>query len=146
MRYKVPQNVQREDQILWFLTLRQVIILIIGFAISYTLWSSMSKAYEMNQLEIIIVWIPAALAAAIAFLKIHGISIFRFVLLQIEQLMFRPPRRRWIKHGGEPFVSMTTAFTMSGEKKKEKISREAQTYSNESVHDIVKTLDTSGLK
>ena len=146
MRYKVPQNVQREDQILWFLTLRQVIILILGFGISYSLWSSMSKNYDLNQIEIILLWIPAALAAAISFLKIHGISIFKFVLLQIEQLMFRAPRRRWMKHAGEPFVSMTTPFTMSGVKKRKEINREAQVFSADKVRDIAKTLDTSGLK
>lgn len=147
MRYKVPQNVQREDQILWFLTLRQVIILIVGFGLSYVLWSSLSKQYELNQIETILLWIPAALAAAICFVKIHGISIFKFILLQIEQLMFRPPRRRWIKHAGEPFVSITTPFTMDGGKKKEKkINREAQEFSEEKVRDIAKTLDTSGLK
>lgn len=147
MRYKVPQNVQREDQILWFLTLRQVIILIVGFGLSYTLWSSLTKQYDLNQLEVILLWIPAALAAAICFVKIHGISIFKFVLLQIEQLIFRPPRRRWIKHAGEPFVSMTTPFTINANEKKEKnINREAQVFSEETVRDIAKTLDNSGLK
>ena len=145
MRYKVPQDVQREDQILWFLTLRQVIILILGFGLSYFLWSSMSKNYDLNQVETILVWIPAALAAAISFLKIHGISVFKFVLLQIEQNMFRPPRRRWIKHAGEPFVSMTTPFTMSGEKKKKEINTQAQEFSEDAVRDIAKTLDNSGL-
>ncbi len=146
MRYKVPQNVQREDEILWFLTLRQVIILIVGFGISYFLWSSLSKTYELNQFEIILLWLPAGLSAAISFLKIHGISIFKFVLLQFEQIMFRPPRRRWIKHAGEPFVSMTTPFTMSGVQKKKEINREAQVFSEQSVHDIAQTLDASGLK
>ena len=116
MRYKVPQDVQREDQILWVLTLRQVIILIIGFGFSYMLFSSLNKQYELNQIEQILIWIPGAMAAALAFVKIKGIPLIKFILLLLEKL-FRPAHRKWVKHGGDPFVSMTTPFSMTKEKK-----------------------------
>ena len=131
MRFKVPQNVQREDQILWFLTLRQVIILILGFGISYTLFNSLSKQYDLNQIEVILCWLPAAISVTISFLKIHGISLFKFVLLQIEQFIFRQPRRRWVKHAGEPFVSMTTQFSMKTVKKQAQMDTRQEEFSSE---------------
>lgn len=145
MRFKVPQDVQREDQILWFLTLRQVIILILGFGISYTLFNSLSKQYDLNQLEIILCWIPAAISVAISFLKIHGISLFKFVLLQFEQKIFRQPRRRWIKHAGEPFVSMTTPFSMKTVEKFSGTEMKQEEFSSEKVHSLAKLLDNEGV-
>ncbi len=145
MRFKVPQDVQREDQILWFLTLRQVIVLILGFGISYTLSNSLSKQYELHQIEIILCWIPAALSATIAFLKIHGISLFKFVLLQIEQVVFRQSRRRWMKHAGEPFVSMTTPFSMKTVKKQPEMDTHQEEFSSEKVRSLAKLLDSEGV-
>ncbi len=145
MRFKVPQNVQREDQILWFLTLRQVIILVVGFGISYTLFNSLSKQYDLNQLEVILCWVPAGISAIICFLKIHGISLFKFVLLQLEQLLFRQPRRRWVKHAGEPFVSMTTPFSMKMEKQEAPQKMRQEEFSSEKVRSIAHILDSDGV-
>ncbi len=145
MRFKVPQNVQREDQILWFLTLRQVIILILGFGISYTLFNSLSKQYDLNQIEVILCWLPAAISVTISFLKIHGISLFKFVLLQIEQFIFRQPRRRWVKHAGEPFVSMTTQFSMKTVKKQAQMDTRQEEFSSEKVRSLAKLLDSEGI-
>jgi hypothetical protein len=145
MRFKVPQDVQREDQILWFLTLRQVVILILGFGISYTLSNSLSKQYELHQVEIILCWIPAAISATIAFLKIHGISLFKFALLLIEQTAFRQSRRRWMKHAGEPFVSMTTPFSMKTVKKQAEIDIHQEEFSSEKIRSLAKLLDSDGL-
>jgi len=145
MRFKVPQDVQREDQILWFLTLRQVILLILGFGISYVLFNSLSKQYELNQIESILCWVPAGIAVTIAFLKIHGISLFKFVLLQLEQFIFRQPRRRWVKHAGEPFVSMTTPFTMKTVQKQPEIERHQEEFTSEKVRSLAKLLDSEGV-
>ncbi len=145
MRFKVPQDVQREDQILWFLTLRQVILLILGFGISYVLFNSLSKQYDLNQLEVILCWVPAGIAVTIAFLKIHGISLFKFVLLQLEQFIFRQPRRRWVKHAGEPFVSMTTPFSMKTIKKQPEIEAHQEEFTTKKVHSLAKLLDSEGV-
>ncbi len=117
MRYKVPQDVQREDQILWFITLRQLIILIIGFGISYTMFNSLNKIFVLDEISQILIWFPAGLAAAFAFLKVKGLPLFQFILLLIEQTFFRPPRRRWSQNGGSPFVSLTVPFSLKMKKK-----------------------------
>lgn len=108
MRYKVPQNVQREDQILWFITLRQLIILLVGFGISYTIFVKMKAKYDLTGFELFFIWLPAGIAAAFAFLKVKGIELLQFITLLIENTLFRRPRRWWIQHSGDPFVSCTT--------------------------------------
>jgi len=139
-RYKVPQDVQREDQILWFITLRQLIILIVGFGISYTLFNMLNKIYVLDEVSQILVWLPAGIAAAFAFLKIKGISLFKFILLIIEQASFRPGRRRWSQNGGSPFVSSTIPFRMET-KKTTVAAKSDKQYSTEKVKNLAAILD-----
>ncbi len=107
MQFKVPQDVQREDQILWFITLRQLIMLFVGGGISYMIFISVSKRYTLNTIEIILVALPFLLAVAFAFVKIKGLPLFKFILLVIEASIFRAPRRYW-QTNSDVFISMTT--------------------------------------
>ncbi len=107
MQYKVPQNVQREDTILWFITLRQLILLLGGGGISYTLFVQLSKVYDLSGVETILILIPFALSAAFAFLRIKCMSLMEFILVCIEQFAFRAPRRFWSQEGNI-LISMTT--------------------------------------
>lgn len=145
MRYKVPQNVQRADQILWFLTLPQLILLIVGFGISYWLFTTLNKIFILDQISQILVWIPGGIAAAFAFVKIKRIPLFKFILLLFEQNMFRPPRRRWSQHGGTPFVSMTLPFSFEA-KKKEKKDEKGKAVSQEKIKNLAAVLDSSPQK
>jgi len=125
------------------LTLRQLIMLILGGGISYALFTNLNKQYDLNQLEQILIWIPAAIAVALAFVKIKGIELTKFILLLLERL-FRPAHRRWVNHGGDPFVSMTTAFTMKKEKKKAEI-RQKEDISDEKIRNLANILDGKAL-
>jgi len=112
VQYKVPQDVQREDQVLWFITLKQLIILLIGFGISYTIFVNANRDAKANGEELeagtqVLIWMPAMIAAAFAFVKIKAIPLFQFILLFIENTFFRMSRRYWIAGGGDTFVSMT---------------------------------------
>ena len=140
MRYKVPQNVQREDQILWFLTLRQLIILIVGFAISYGMFNFFNKHFHLYEIQQVIIWIPMAIAAAFAFIRFKGVSLTKLILLLIEQSFFRPPNRRWVQLAGSPFVSMTTPFSMN-EKKKDVVATQAKDASTEKIKNLAAMLD-----
>ena len=75
MQYKIPQNVGIEDKIVGPLTLRQLIIISVGVGISYVLFALLSKVYELNFLEYIIIAIPMLLAVAFALIKINDNSI-----------------------------------------------------------------------
>lgn len=139
MQYKVPQDVQREDQILWFITLRQLIMLMVGCGISYLLFVNMKKKYDLNELEIALIWLPAAISAALAFLKIKGIKLPQFLLLILEQVFFRRPRRYWIAGAGEPFVSMTTAVKPLS--RKDTSTDEEKSFDTKKVEELAKFLD-----
>ncbi len=141
MQYKVPQNVQREDRILWFLTFKQFIILLVGGGISYLLFVNLSKNYELNLFDYFLVWLPALLSVAFAFITIKGIALFQFILLMIEYFFFRPPRRYWIQGGGEKFVSLTTNYSPNKKKKPQKIV--IKRLDDDHLKDIVGKVDLS---
>ncbi len=138
MQYKVPQNVQREDQILWFITLRQLIIMMIGFGISYIIFVNVGKNEEPSFPVRILIWLPAAISVAFAFLRIRSIPLPQFILLFIEQTFFRFPRRYWMAGVGEPFVSITTRVT-SLQKKLDDI--EAKEFDPKKAKDLAEFLD-----
>lgn len=138
MKYKVPQNVQREDQILWFITLKQLIMLLLGGGLSYFMFVNLSKTYDLNSFEIIIIWLPAVLAISFAFLKIKSLPLLQFLLLVIEQTFFRAPRRYW-QQSCDVFVSMTTEF--KNEDKKETKKTIDKNYSQEKIKNLAAILD-----
>ncbi|MDH3324988.1 MAG: PrgI family protein [Candidatus Peregrinibacteria bacterium] len=116
-----------------------MIILLLGAGLSYGLYVNLSKSYELNSFDLVLVALPFIIAVAFAFLKIHGITLFKFILLLIEQSFFRASQRRWIQNAGTPFVSMTLPFTMKA-KKKEKIIPE-KNVSSEKIKNLAKVLD-----
>ncbi|MDZ4216954.1 MAG: PrgI family protein, partial [Candidatus Gracilibacteria bacterium] len=70
MQFKVPQDVQQADRIVWFLTLPQLIICVVGGAISYAIYAALS-----NQGASTIFWLPPVIltiltTVAFAFIKI----------------------------------------------------------------------------
>ena len=116
LRYQVPQDLDKEDKIFIFISLRQLIILMIGFFISYGLYTSVGKLYYLNTAESIFLWFPLGIAAMFAFLEIADMSLTKFILVMVEQLFFRPPRRYFEKNAAEPFISMTYPFRMNTDK------------------------------
>ncbi len=146
VQYKVPQNVQREDQVLWFITLRQLIILMIGFGISYWIFTHTNQNTNQDKQSVdavsqMLMWLPAALAVAFAFVKIKSIPLFQFLLLLMENTFFRRPRRWWIAGSGYPFVSMTTNIDLYIKKKKEKLPVE-KNVNNEKIKKLAQYLDS----
>ena len=104
VQYKIPQNVGIEDRIVGPLTLRQLIILAVGFGTSYVLFSVLSKLYELNILEYIIIILPALFAAAFALIKINDIRLTKFVVLFLE-FALKPKKRVWDHRGIASLVS-----------------------------------------
>lgn len=138
MRFKVPQNVQREDQILWFITLKQMVMLIVGIGLSYTMFVRFNKTHDLNQLEQILIWVPAATAVAFGFVKIHGLPLIQFVLLMVETLMFRSPRR-YFQSGQNVYVPLYT--TVKRDEKKEEVSLEKKTLSVDDIQKLANIVD-----
>jgi len=101
MQYKVPQNVQVEDKILPFMTLRQLIICAIGGGFAYVIYLSL----ELQPTEI---WLPpvgllTVLTLAIAFLKINDIPFIQYILYVIEHYLTEN-KRSWVKSAGDIFL------------------------------------------
>jgi len=97
-QYKIPQNIGIEDKIVGPLTLRQLIIVASGFGISYVLFAIISRLYEINILEYIIIAIPLLFAVAIAMIKIRDKSLLQFILLFLE-FSIKPKKRVWDHRG-----------------------------------------------
>lgn len=138
MRFKVPQNVQREDQILGPITLRQLIVLMITGGFSYLMYTQFNKMFYMNQLQQVLIWLPLAIGAAFAFIKIRGIPLFKFCLLMIEQTVFLPRKRFW-QTNASSYVSMTQNQNTKKSQKEDKTV--TKSYSEQKVKNLAALLD-----
>lgn len=97
---KIPQNVYIEDRIVGPLTLKQVIICAIGGGFSYAMFASISRTYGEIALPLqILVWVPAAISAIFAFVRINDLSMMRICLLLLEK-MNKPSTRTWTPRRG----------------------------------------------
>lgn len=104
MQFKIPQNVGIEDRIVGPLTLRQLIILAVGTGISYIFFAILSKLYELNIIEYIIIALPAMLATAFALIKINDITLVKFLFLFLE-FSIKPKKRVWNHRGISALIS-----------------------------------------
>lgn len=137
MQYKVPQDVQREDTIIGPLTLKQMIILAIGGGIAYALYIQLSSIYFAQ------IWLPpviivSAITLAFAFLKIHDLPFYEYLMHFIEyNLLGR--KRVWIQGSGNPFVP-----PYQKDKKEEKEKKAFKKKETKSIAELSAVLDTHG--
>ncbi len=96
MQYKVPQNVQKEDRIVGFLTFKQLIIVIIGGTIAYGIYAVLERQGIPTLIWAVPVAIILLFTAAFAFLKIANLPFHAYLALLIERLLV-PSKRVWIK-------------------------------------------------
>lgn len=97
---KIPQNVYIEDRILGPITLKQVLLLAAGGGISYSIYATLVKMYgALDIVTTVIVWLPALVFAAFAFVKINDLSLMRIVLLTAERSV-KSPVRVWSPRQG----------------------------------------------
>ncbi len=137
MQFKVPQDVQREDQIIGPLTLRQLIIVAVGGGMAYMIYVQLSKTYYTE------VWLPpvfiiSALTVALAFLKIHGLPFHEFLMHFIEY-KFLPKKRIWIQKTGNQY--MPPEEKAMKKKKNEKQKEEVDHKKEKSIDDLVNILN-----
>ncbi len=97
---KIPQNVYIEDRIVGPLTLKQILIVAAGGGFSYAMYAMLTKATGGLSLPVtVIVWIPAAISAVFAFVKINDLSMLRIVFLMLERVN-KPVVRTWAPRKG----------------------------------------------
>ncbi len=136
---KIPQNVYIEDRIIGPITLRQIIICALGGGFSYAQYAMFSKAYgPPNLILTVLIWVPAAIAAAFAFVKINDVSLLRMLLLIIERFN-KPMRRIWSPRRGLTINIRT--FTTPDESRKRREHVDAQTMGDARLTELTRALD-----
>jgi len=83
---KVPTDIQIEEKIIGPVSLRQIFLLLITGGSSYILWSTVGAQPGASIPVKILCWLPFMIGIAFAFVKIHDVSLFRLLLLNIEKL------------------------------------------------------------
>ncbi|MFH0833897.1 MAG: PrgI family protein [Patescibacteria group bacterium] len=132
MQFKVPQNVQIEDKILPFMTLRQLIISLIGGGFTYMIYLTLeTQPFGIYAPPVIFL---ALVTAAVAFLKIHGIPFVQFLLLLLERYL-NPTKRVWMQSAGDVFPKKVAIKKKIEKHKKKK-------YSADEIAKLAQNLDT----
>lgn len=116
MQFKIPQDVQREDTIIAFLTLRHIIILSIGGTIAYGVYTGLGKIYILS-IALPPTIVIAVITLAFAFFSIAGVPFHKVLLLLIEHYILVPSQRIWKKGKGDPLISITQAKIKTKEEK-----------------------------
>jgi hypothetical protein len=144
MQFKIPQNVQREDTIIGPLTMHQLIICAIGFGIAYLIYISLAKAYYFE------IWGPPVVLVslttlAFAFVRIKGLSFFKFLLLMTEAAMI-PHKRVWDKRYSTKhlFATVIAAKPKKMTKKEEQVAQTKE-QKMESLDQLTQRLNWSNL-
>lgn len=145
MQFKVPQNVQREDKIVGPLTLKQLIICGIGFAVDYGIYVNLAKYY------IWVTWIvPVALVAiitvAFTFIRPLDLSFTKFILLWIEFSVI-PRRRFWIHGSGDAWAPvLLPSSKKTNVEKKAEAKAQQDIDKHKKLEEISKILNTPTAK
>ncbi|MFA6082496.1 MAG: PrgI family protein [Patescibacteria group bacterium] len=100
MQYKVPQNIDKEDEIVGPLTLVQFSYLAIAFAIDFLAFKSLPLA-----LSLIIILPLSVLAFALAFLKIQDRPMLTF-LMAVLHFSRDDKARVWSKTSDRPILQI----------------------------------------
>jgi len=100
MQYKIPQNVQREDTIFLNVTFKQLLILLVGGGISYSIYIILAKSGQSQVTAGAPAIFLAFVTLAVAFLKIRDMNFLEAVLYYIEYSM-KPKIRYWKMGAGD---------------------------------------------
>jgi hypothetical protein len=138
MRYKIPQDVQREDTIVGPVTFMQLAISLIGGGLTYVAY-----LFFASQGFGIAVWAPvvvvmAGITLTVAFVKIFDMKFYVFFFYMLEYI-FKPKKRVWFKEKDEFFFSV---FNKTPELESEQMRKvEPKKTNRQELEEISKKLD-----
>ncbi|MBI5754867.1 PrgI family protein [Candidatus Peregrinibacteria bacterium] len=140
MQFKIPQDVQREDHIVGPLTLKQLIICGVGGAIGYSIYITLGKQYFME------IWLPpvifvAGITIAFAFVKIHNLSFFKYLLMLILHF-FLPRQKKWQKQTGDIFISAFAPEIKTKKNNFENIGKTSRKPTSADIENLSKLIDS----
>lgn len=93
MKFKVPQNVEIEDKIIAFVSLRQLFILMGGGGVAYIIYIVSVDRFPLTA-YIVPVSVVIILTVLIAFFKIDNITFLKAITLFLEGII-NPNKRIW---------------------------------------------------
>lgn len=105
-KFIVPQFIDKEDQILGPITVRQFLIMLVGTLLIFILYKLLAFPYFVAAGLIVI-----AFAATFGFLKVNG-QPFHIFFVNFLQTSVRPPLRTWDKR---PTDAELRAWILSGQ-------------------------------
>jgi hypothetical protein len=104
---KIPQNVYVEDRIIGSITLRQIIMVCVGGAMTYGLWALLQTAYGVVGIPAYALSsIPLIISIAFAFIKVNDVTLWRMCTLLISRIG-RPNIQLWSPRKGNSIVMHT---------------------------------------
>ncbi len=140
MQFKVPQNVQIEDKILPFMTLRQLIISGVGGGFAYSFYLGLQ--HQSPEIWIPPVVIISLLTIAIAFMRINGVPFVQWLLLLVERYL-NESKRLWVKSADDVGLFEPPAGKTNLEKTKKAAPKSTENLKK--LDSISHVLDTGGL-
>ena len=139
---KIPQNVQIADRIVGPISLKQIVLCMIGGGLSYVLWNTFKMAgAQVNLFNMMIAWSPLTIAAAFAFVKVHNLTLLKIVLLALEK-WDKPVKRTFGPRGGVAINIRTYFHTQS----KKKAAQSNLDISHDKLDNLSSLLDESAQK
>ncbi len=95
MQYKIPIQIENEDPIFLGLSLRQLAIIMIGWGIGYSLFTSLAPSFWV-EIALLPSWLIFWIAVTIAVFKYSEMTFMQFILAFIRQVV-NMTERKWIK-------------------------------------------------
>lgn len=101
--HKVPQDVEAEDKLVGFLSLRQFIIVLVGLGFGYLTFFFFTKVHPIAAL----LWVPPTLICLFLGLYQRKDQPVEVYLASALRFYFKPRKRRWDQEGYEERVVIT---------------------------------------
>lgn len=133
MQFKVPQNIDKEDQIVGPLTLTQFSYLAIGGALDVLINQATHGA-----LRVLIIGVISIIALSFAFLKIQDRPLLYFVAAAIH-FALQPKMRVWHKMNDRPVLQMQQKPQVTAASTPQKKALDPQ-----ELAQVTKAVDTRG--
>ncbi len=137
---KIPQNVQVEDKVVGPLSLRQLIIMLVGGGFSYMIYALAQKSLGTVNIPLtILIWIPALLATAFAVVNINDLSLLRICFLLLEKTQ-KPSLRTWGPRSGISITIRTSAKKLEEDTKNMHATAPEQT-AEQQIRELSRVVD-----
>ncbi|PIE85476.1 hypothetical protein CSA08_01820 [Candidatus Gracilibacteria bacterium] len=118
MQYKIPVQIENDDPIMFGLSLKQLIIIVVSFGLGFGIFKSLVKQTG-TEVAFIPAFIVFALGLLIALFKHSEMTFIKFILAFIRLKLNRKQGRVWMK-GVDSFQPIDIGYVLLKNEKVEK--------------------------